>query len=213
MDDETKPKGQMSAEVRRELLMTAALEVMKREGVAAASTRAICEEAGMPHGAFHYCFGSKRELFAAILRNGLDVPLEKSWILLSPSTHPEDAFRILLRGYWDDVVADPRRELVLSELTNHALRDDALRGLPAWESGLYRERIAKHLSELAERTGSEVLIPHTDLAEMILSAILGATTSWLSHGEDETARRTLDHFAGVFARFIHPREATVAADL
>lgn len=39
---------------RRELLLAAAWRVMIKDGVAAATTRAICAEAGMPQSSFHY---------------------------------------------------------------------------------------------------------------------------------------------------------------
>src|SRR5215470_18932370 len=48
---------------RRAQLISAARAVMAREGVAAATTRRITEEAGLPHGSFHYWFAGKEELF------------------------------------------------------------------------------------------------------------------------------------------------------
>jgi AcrR family transcriptional regulator len=206
MDMRTGGKGQMSAEARRKLLLEAALEVMKERGVAAASTRAICERAGMPHGAFHYCFGSKKELFAALLTQSVEVPLEGAWGLLTPETSPSQAFRVLFRAYWEEVSADPSRELVLSELTHHALRDEEHRGLPAWESQMYRERIAEHLRGMALRTGSRYRIPELELSDLILTLLLGATTSWLAHRSDETALRTLDHAADLLAQSVVPGE-------
>ncbi|MQS10352.1 helix-turn-helix domain-containing protein, partial [Streptomyces alkaliphilus] len=49
-------------EERRTQLLTAASEVMREQGVAAATTRAIAERAGLPHGSVHYCFGGKTAL-------------------------------------------------------------------------------------------------------------------------------------------------------
>ncbi|WP_279106988.1 TetR/AcrR family transcriptional regulator [Gordonia paraffinivorans] len=74
MPEEKQPRPQISADVRRRLLMDAAMTVMKREGIAAASTRAICQEAGMAHGVFHYCFRSKYELFAALIEADFNAP-------------------------------------------------------------------------------------------------------------------------------------------
>lgn len=54
---------------RRRQLAQAALRVLVRDGVAAASTRRIAEEAGMAQGAFHYCFRSKQELLHEVIQD------------------------------------------------------------------------------------------------------------------------------------------------
>lgn len=82
------PRKQISAGERREQLVAAALRVMRRDGIAAASTRAICAEAGMPHGAFHYCFHSKKELYAALLASDIEIDLGAAWPHISPDASP-----------------------------------------------------------------------------------------------------------------------------
>ena len=61
---------------RRALLVAAAHRVLLRDGLGAATTRAICAEADMPQGTFHYCFGSRDELLAEVA--GSLVPAEMS---------------------------------------------------------------------------------------------------------------------------------------
>ena len=51
---------------RRELLLQAAWRILVRDGVAAATTRAICAEAGMKQGVFHYCFTNRDELLREV---------------------------------------------------------------------------------------------------------------------------------------------------
>ncbi|MBU8579915.1 TetR/AcrR family transcriptional regulator [Brevibacterium casei] len=204
MPEDKQPRPQISADVRRRLLMDAAMTVMKRDGIAAASTRAICQEAGMAHGVFHYCFRSKHELFTALLEADFNAPLEAAWGKLGPATDPEEGFRDLFREYWSSLEADAGHQLVLSELANYALRDEDLRGLPQWEHGAYRDKIAGHLQQFKNQLGVEFTIPEGELAELILAALSGVTTGWLAHGDGETARSSLDRFAALFASYASP---------
>ena len=55
---------------RRTALVQAALRVVARDGVAAASTRRIVGEAGMPLASFHYVFESRDELMAQLIEAG-----------------------------------------------------------------------------------------------------------------------------------------------
>jgi len=54
--------ARMSAQARREQLVEAAIKVMSKEGLERTTTRRIAEEAGVPHGGFHYAFRDKNEL-------------------------------------------------------------------------------------------------------------------------------------------------------
>ena len=54
-------------EQRRVQLVEAAVRVLARDGVVGATSRRIADEAGVPVGTVHYCFGDKDELFAAVL--------------------------------------------------------------------------------------------------------------------------------------------------
>ena len=52
---------------RRAALADAALIVIARDGVAAATTRAIVAEAGMPLASFHYAVASRDELLRDVV--------------------------------------------------------------------------------------------------------------------------------------------------
>lgn len=56
-----------AADGRRAELVEAAGRVVARDGVAAATTRRIAEEAGLPHGLVHYWFASKDELLEEVI--------------------------------------------------------------------------------------------------------------------------------------------------
>jgi len=59
--------ARVQAKVRREQLIDAAVRVAARDGVAAATTRAIATEAGASLASVHYCFESKQELLQEVL--------------------------------------------------------------------------------------------------------------------------------------------------
>ncbi|WP_176451757.1 TetR/AcrR family transcriptional regulator [Enemella dayhoffiae] len=195
-------RGIMRANEREALLVRAALRVMKREGIKAATTRAICAEAGMPHGAFHYCFNSKRELYAALLATDISADLDQTWAQINPSGDVKASIHALLTGYWSTVEADPQTQIVLTELTTLALRDPDLAELPAWEQRAYRDQVVAHLNRFATQADVTYAIPIPLLAGMILSALNGVTDSWLAHRDDDEATRQLDEFAEVFASYV-----------
>jgi AcrR family transcriptional regulator len=58
---------QRSAGGRRAELVAAAARVVSRDGVAAATTRRIADEAGLPQGLVHYWFASKDELLQEVI--------------------------------------------------------------------------------------------------------------------------------------------------
>lgn len=65
--DKVKSKMQKTlSESQQEILMQAAAKVIREEGVAAATTRRIATEAGVPLGSLHYHFENKQQLFEAV---------------------------------------------------------------------------------------------------------------------------------------------------
>ncbi|MEU5548071.1 TetR/AcrR family transcriptional regulator [Streptomyces sioyaensis] len=193
------PRKQISADERREMLVAAAFRVMKRDGIAAASTRAISAEAGMPHGAFHYCFRSKKELYAALLASDIELDLDEAWPDIRPETSAEENIRTLLYTFWSQIESDPDGQRVLFDLGGLALRDPELHDLPQWEQQAALEKASGYVRKFAKEAGLEYMREETRLAELVLDTLNGVAWSWLSHRDNERARATLDQFAGLFA--------------
>ncbi|GIE76428.1 hypothetical protein Aph02nite_23780 [Actinoplanes philippinensis] len=192
----------ISADERRRQLVAAALRVMKRDGIAAATTRAICAEAGMPHGAFHYCFHTKKDLYAAVLASDREIDLDDAWPEIRPDASPEENVRTLLSAYWSQVEADPGAQLVLYELGTVALRDPELQDLPQIEHRESVEKATGYISRLAKEAGLTYLREEGVLADLLLATLNGVTWSWLSHRDDARARASLDQFAGLLATLV-----------
>jgi AcrR family transcriptional regulator len=56
----------VTAEVRREVFIDAAMRVIAKHGVKGATTRRIAEEANAPLATLHYCFQTKENLFQSV---------------------------------------------------------------------------------------------------------------------------------------------------
>lgn len=193
------PRKQISADERRTQLVGAALRVMKREGIAAATTRAICAEAGMPHGAFHYCFHSKKELYAALLASDIEIDLGAAWPHISPELSPYENIRTLLLAFWSQIEADPDAQLVLFDLGSFALRDPELQDLPRGEHSAALDKATGYIKRLSEEAGLVMLREERLLAELVIDTLNGVAWSWLAHRDDDLARQSLDRFAELAA--------------
>jgi AcrR family transcriptional regulator len=129
---------------RRTELINAARSVIAREGVAAATTRRITQEAGLPHGMFHYWFSGKEELFEELIA---EVVRElKDGVATASSDTDGDSdvsLRDQLRAAFEVVKRDeqvaPGKQLAMYELTALALRTPALRDLARRQYQAYRE--------------------------------------------------------------------------
>lgn len=119
-----------SVEERREQLIDAAINVLASEGIGAATTRRITDEAGLALGAFHYAFNSKDDLLHAVIErfsSGIETVLQHA--IVDPQAPLEGLGDQLIRGYWSFVEETPELQLAQYEVAVHALRDETLRPL------------------------------------------------------------------------------------
>src|SRR5580765_570106 len=58
--------ARLSADVRRQGFIEAAVRIIASHGMRGATTRRIAEEAGSPLATLHYCFHTKEQLFFAV---------------------------------------------------------------------------------------------------------------------------------------------------
>lgn len=202
MSEDTGPKAagtRLSAVERRRRLVAAALRVMRRDGVAAATTRAICAEAGMPHGAFHYCFHGKKDLYAALLATDVEVDLDELWAGITAGASAEESIRMLLLAYWAAIEVEPDAQLVLYELGDLALRDPDLHDLAEWAQQAAVEKATEAVRRLAAEAGLAFRSDPRAVAELVTSTLDGVSRAWLRHRDDNRARATLTSFAGLLA--------------
>lgn len=207
MDDtstSTPTRRHQPVEVRREQLLDAAVSVMRAGGVAAATTRAVTAQAGLPHGAFHYCFDSKEELVAAILQRELTASLRETWSAVDSSTDVTHGLTAALTAYVDHVRQRPGDTLLLDELTLTAARTDSLAHLPRWEHTQYVDHVRDMLETWTTTAGLHWSVPLAALAEALVAATSGLARSWLASRDDTATAAAVDAVARGLAALAEP---------
>lgn len=195
----------MAATERREVLARAALAVIAREGVHAATTRAIVAEAGMPLASFHYAVASREELLRDVVE--LVVGSQDSAAFSTLELDARDirtAIRGVLGSNLDILRADPVRQQAMFELTQYALRTPALDDFPVAQYGVYRGLAARLLEAGAARYRVRWDAPIPALAALAVALSDGATLSWLATRDDDAAESLLDLAADAIAAHATP---------
>ncbi|CCE76569.1 TetR/AcrR family transcriptional regulator [Clavibacter nebraskensis] len=179
-----------SRDARRAELLDAAVRVMAVTGVAGASTRAITAEAGLAHGAFHYCFGVREELLGALLRQEVEAVVAQLAAAEDPAGAPlGEVVALTLRAELDRVRREPDRQRVLLDLASAVQRIPALADLPAWEHGRYVEETRRRFAAAGldeERAGRCAA-----LAVAGMQGIIGAWLACRDAGADAAAERAV----------------------
>lgn len=98
--------ARMTSEERRHRIVTAAATVVVRDGLDAATTRAIAEEAGVPLGLLHYAFEDKQALFAAVYEHWMTDLLASGIDVVEPGSGIDAAARTLARTVFDWITQD-----------------------------------------------------------------------------------------------------------
>lgn len=179
----------VTAAERRPQLIKAAIDLMTREGVAAGSTRAIAAELGVAQATVHYTFGTKEELYRAVMEQvteGLTAQVERA---APDDAGFEETVAALAGALWRTVREQATSHQLLTELTMFALRTPRLtEALHGHYRGVI-EVTAKLVTEAAERTGYELAHPAETIARFFLAGFDGLTMQRLSL-PDEASERT-----------------------
>ena len=199
--------ARLSVGERRGEILRAALHVIQRDGVHAATTRAIVAEAEMPLASFHYVFRSRDDMIRELIEfvvEGEGVAAEAS---LSDSLDIRTAVRAGLQGYFELVVAEPHREQSMFELFHYSMRTPELRDLATAQYESYHRLAEDLLVAGAERAGVRWAVPVASLARLLVTFTDGVTLAWLADRDSAAAEATLDIAADTiagFAREPHP---------
>lgn len=196
--------GRMAVADRRAQLIEAALRVAAREGVAAATTRGIVAEAGLPLGAFHYCFRSKQELLREMTVILVEELVDAATGGLTPGADVRASLHDGLRGLWATVERGPGRQLVTYELTQHALRTPDLSDVARWQYELYWTAARRFLEAVTAHAGARWTIPVDIVARMVVTITDGVVLAWLVDRDSAAALACLEAFADRLATLAEP---------
>lgn len=178
----------MSLAERRHRLIDAALRVIGEHGVAAATTRAIAAEAGMPLASFHYAFESHQNLMgeamAAVM--GDEMAAQRAWQPRGKST--SELFGSVLEAHLDDLVARTAVHRTVLELGDYALRTEGLTEVPREWRSRRAEQLAAQLDKQARQSGVRLPEQPEKLAQCLLVLTDGLTRAYLVTGDEALVR-------------------------
>ncbi|MGW1954446.1 TetR/AcrR family transcriptional regulator [Streptomyces sp. NPDC001920] len=181
----------VSAAERRPQLIKAAIDLMSREGVAAGSTRAIAAELGVAQATVHYTFGTKEDLYRAVMEQvtrGLVAQVEQA----APTDASfEETVGTLSEALWRTVLDQPEAHQLLTELSMFALRTPPLKEALHSHHSEVLAVTTKLIGEAAERTGHELAQPAGTIARFFLAGFEGLTMQHLALPDEEAERACL----------------------
>jgi AcrR family transcriptional regulator len=189
----------MAAAQRRASLVQAALRVIARDGVAAATTRAIVAEAGMSLASFHYAFRSRDELIAELIQFVVDNQTLAAAEALTAAGDLRTTIRSGLKAFVDVVASDPLRELAMLELTQYALRTPELSGSAQLQYESYHRAAAAILDAVAQQFGITWTRPLPQMARILVTLTDGLTLGWLVDRDLAAAQGVIDFAADALA--------------
>lgn len=172
---------QRRLEHTRNVLLDAAEEVFARKGFDGAALEDIAEVGGYTRGAIYSHFGSKAELFLAVVERQRQQFLDGFADVIATFHRLEDLDADELGDRWRDLVAaeGPDRAVLGSEYTLFLLRNPEARERVAAQREETVRALADYISKGAARLGGHVGIPAVDLARVILAANDGVTLNSL----------------------------------
>ena len=168
----------------RALLLTAATDLLREEGYAATSTRAVAERAGVRLSLVHYHFGSKRSLLLAVLEDHNERLLQRQQAMFTDGRPFAEQWRSACDYLREDI--DSGYVRILWELWTAGLADPEL--AERWRATQrgWRELIEARLERLQAERGELPMHPRA-LATLIGNLFEGAEVEILAGvTEDET---------------------------
>ncbi|OLT45445.1 hypothetical protein BJF85_18915 [Saccharomonospora sp. CUA-673] len=184
---------------RREQLLDAAVAVMRDGGIRAATTRAVADRAGLPQGAFHYCFHSKDEMFSALLERELDASLGNAWEAVAQTRDLGTGIAAALRAILDRVRSDPEYHLLTAELVDVAARTPEFAHIASREHTAYVDHTDRILRRWQESVGTLLSVDSKLLAQVLVAASSGITSAWLSARDDDAAHESITLLSSALA--------------
>ncbi|MCR6688228.1 TetR family transcriptional regulator [Cellulomonas sp.] len=196
---------------RRAQLIEAAMTVASRDGIDAATVRAVAAEAGVSLGVVHYCFQDKAELMRAMAHaiTAQNSPTDLS--TLPAGIAIEDAVQAVVDAFWQAISRTRGAQLLSYELTTASLRHAELRDVALeqyrgqWATG---EAI---LAEVARVAGVRWTADTAALARIMVAAVDGIALAWLVDEDDAASRGSIEAIGRFIATLTEPADQAPAA--
>jgi len=158
-------------ERNRGAVLEAARQVFIERGYAGASLEAIAEEAGFSKGVVYSQFGSKPDLFFALLERRIEERATRNAEIVTQFVGV-DALRELIHAA-NRYAGDSGWPYLLTEFRALAMRDPGLNRRYAQTHSRSVESLASALGRVYEGAGVKPTVPVRSLAEFFLGAVAG----------------------------------------
>jgi AcrR family transcriptional regulator len=156
----------------RDLVLDAARRVFLARGYAGARLEAIADEAGFSVGVVYSQFGSKADLFFALLERRIEDRAYQNE-RIAKEFAGADGMRELLRAGREDAAAEPGWPYLLAEFRAVALRDGDLNRRYAQAHVRTIDGIASALEKLYEAIGLTPPVSVRSLAQFLQAGTVG----------------------------------------
>lgn len=165
---------------------------MSREGLDRATTRRIAQEAGAPHGTFHYAFRDKNELLTEVV-GAVTRQIETILIdAVNPRHGLAAAIGDGLRAFWQHVIGDDGLQLMQYELMIFSRRTAGYEWLADWQYARYTSAALEVLRRGAEHEPRPPRIDLADLARFLVAATDGLVIQYEVTHDEQACRRQLE---------------------
>lgn len=169
----------------RALLLAAAGDVLRQEGYAATSTRAVADRAGVKLSLVHYHFGSKRGLLLAVLEDLTNGLLDRQRAMFNDDRPFADQWRTACDYLRKDIRSGYVR--ILWELWAAGLADAELAERWRATQRAWREIIEARLQRLQDEQDIELPMRPRALAALIGNLFEGAEVEILAGVPEDEA--------------------------
>jgi AcrR family transcriptional regulator len=169
----------------RALLLAAAGDLLREEGYAATSTRAVAERAGTRLSLVHYHFGSKRGLLLAVLEHFTELLLNRQQAMFSDNRPLAEQWRSACDYLREDI--DSGYVRVLWELWAAGLADPELAERWGATQRRWRELIVARIERFQTELGVELPMSPRALATLIGNLFEGAEAEILAGVPEDEA--------------------------
>jgi AcrR family transcriptional regulator len=149
----------------RAQLIDAAATVFARRGFVAASLDEVAEEAGLTKGAVYSNFGSKEELFQAVIEDRINEPMKHAADVIDTSTGTTEEQAMAGARVFVDVVQQEREVFLLSlEMNIHVARHPELAPAFAARRREQLAEVADIIREHMQNSGDRLPLPADQMA-------------------------------------------------
>lgn len=156
----------------RETVLAAAQRVFIARGYGGATVEAIADEAGFSRGVVYSQFGSKADMFFALLERRITERAAENE-RIAKEVGGAQGLRQLIRAAQSDAAAEPGWAHLLVEFRALAMRDAALNQRYSEAHARTVDGIAAALEHLYEPTGMQPIVSFRSIAEFVQAGAVG----------------------------------------